>query len=154
MLKIAWLCFRMSSSFVCNNPSLQIHSFGKDRGKCNKTVDASISYFSTILTSDILILADSFHLLSNEAYRQRMSLPCNRFSTPCYECDPKARHFFDKNFIKAQFFWGKMCLFCHMTSVRFCRLIRDHDPAHTLSIICDFHLPVDFRLNILFPHIF
>jgi hypothetical protein len=25
---------------------------------------------------------------------------------------------------------------------------------HTPSIICDFHCPVDFRLDILFPHIF
>jgi hypothetical protein len=109
MLKIAWLCFRMSSSFEGNNPSLQIHSFGEDRGKCNKTVDASISNFSTILTSYKVILADSSHLPSNEAYRQRMSLPSYRFSTPCYECDPNARHIFDKNFIKAQFWWGKMC---------------------------------------------
>ncbi len=36
-----------------------------------------------------------------------------------------------------------------------CRLIIDHDPAHTRpSIICDFHFSVDFRLDILFPHIF
>jgi hypothetical protein len=25
---------------------------------------------------------------------------------------------------------------------------------HTTSIICDFHMPVDFMLDILFPHIF
>jgi hypothetical protein len=29
MLKNAWLCFRMSSSFIGNNPSLQIHSYNK-----------------------------------------------------------------------------------------------------------------------------
>jgi hypothetical protein len=69
MLKNAWLCFRISSSFVGNNPSLQIHSFSEDRGKCNKTCNASISDFSTILTSDILILADSSHLPRDEAYR-------------------------------------------------------------------------------------
>ncbi len=34
MLKKAWLCFRMSPSFVGNNPSLRIHSFSKDQGKC------------------------------------------------------------------------------------------------------------------------
>ncbi len=98
MLDIAWLCFRMSSSFVCNNPSLQIHSFSEDQGKCNKTVDASITDFSTILTSYNLILrlADSSHLPSSEAYRQRMSLPSYHFSTPCYECKPNARHFFIK----------------------------------------------------------
>ena len=101
MLKNAWLCFRMSSSFEGNNPSLQIHSFREDLGKCNKTVDASISDFSTILTRDIPILADSSHLPSDESYRQCLSLPCNRLSTPCYECKPNTRHFFDKSFIKA-----------------------------------------------------
>jgi hypothetical protein len=101
MLKNAWLCFRMSSSFVGNNPSLQIHSFSEDQGKCNKTCNPSITYFSTILTSHILILADSSHLPSNEAYRQCLSLPCNRLSTPCYECKPNALHCFDKIFIKA-----------------------------------------------------
>ena len=89
----ACLCFRMSSSFVGNNPSLQIHSFSEDRGKCNQTGNPSISDFSNNLTSDILTLADSSHLLSDEAYRQCLSLPCNRLSTPCYECKPNARHF-------------------------------------------------------------
>ncbi len=123
MLKNDCLCFRMASSFVSNNPSLQIHSFSEDRGKCNKTDNPSISYFSTILTSDILILADRSDLPSDEAYRQ--SLPCYRFkvSTPCYECKPNARHFFDKLFIKAGFCWGRMCPFCHMTSVIFFSLI-------------------------------
>jgi hypothetical protein len=99
--KTAWLCFRMPSSFVCNNPSLQIHSFSEDRGKCNKTGNPSISDFSTILTSDILILAESSHLPSDEAYRQRPTLPCYRLLTPGYECEPNARHLFDKIFIKA-----------------------------------------------------
>jgi hypothetical protein len=53
MLKNDCLCFKMSFSFVGNNPSLQIHSFSKDRGKCNKTGNPSMSDFSTILTSDI-----------------------------------------------------------------------------------------------------
>ncbi len=132
MLKNTWLCFRMSSSFEGNNPSLQIHSFGEDRGKCNKTVDASISDFSTILTSYNLILADSSHLASDEAYRQRMSLPSYPFLTPCYECDPNARHFFDKIFIKAQFCWGKNV---SILSYDICRLIRDHDPAHTIHYL-------------------
>jgi hypothetical protein len=51
MLRNAWLCFRMSSSFIGNNPSLQIHSFSEDRGKCNQTGNPSISDFSTNLTS-------------------------------------------------------------------------------------------------------
>ncbi len=74
MLKNAWLCFRISSSFVGNNPSLQIHSFSKDRGKCNTTVNPSMSDFSTILTSYNRILADSSHLPSDEAYRQHLSV--------------------------------------------------------------------------------
>ena len=56
MLKNDCLCFRMSSSFVGNNPSLQIHSFSEDRGKCNKIGNPSITDFSTILTSDIQFL--------------------------------------------------------------------------------------------------
>jgi hypothetical protein len=74
ILKNAWLCFRISSSFVGNNPSLQIHSLSKDRGKRKRSGNPSISDFSTILTSDILILADSSHLPSDEAYRQCLSL--------------------------------------------------------------------------------
>jgi hypothetical protein len=53
MLKSAWLCFRTSSSFVGNNPSLQIPSFSEDRGKGNKIGSPSIINFSTILTSHI-----------------------------------------------------------------------------------------------------
>jgi hypothetical protein len=131
-LRNAWLCFRVSSSFVGNNPSLQILSFSEDQGNWNKTGNPSLSYSSTFLTSDILILADSSHLPSDEAYRQRLSVPCYRISTPCYKCKLKARHFLDKIFYR-----------------RFEIMIQ-----HTTSIICDFHLPVDFRLDILFPHIF
>ncbi len=150
MLKNNCLCFRMSSSLVGNNPSLQIHSFSKDWEKCNKASNPSISDFSPILTSDILILADSSHLPSDEAYRQCLSLLWYRLSTPCYECKPYARHFFEKKIIKAWFCWGRMCLFCHMTSVGWLEIMIQHTP----SIVCDFHLPVDFRLDILFPHIF
>jgi hypothetical protein len=101
MLKNAWLCFIISSSFVGNNPSLQIHSFSENRGKCNKTGNPSISIFFTILTSYILILADISYIPSDEAYRQPLSLPCYRLSGPCYERKPNARHFPDKIFIKA-----------------------------------------------------
>jgi hypothetical protein len=59
-------------SFEGNNPLLQIHSFSKDQGECNKTGNASISDFSTILTSYNRILADSSRLSSDEAYRQLM----------------------------------------------------------------------------------
>ena len=107
MLKNYCLCFRVASSFVGSNPSLQIHSFSEDRGKCNKTGNPSISDFSTILTSDTPILADSSHLRSDEAYRQRLSLPCNRLSTPCYECKPNARHFSIKFSLKRDSAGGK-----------------------------------------------
>jgi hypothetical protein len=103
MLKNAWFCFRISSSFVGNNPSLQIHSLSEDQGKYNKTGNPCISDLSTILTSYIRILADSSYLPSDEAYRQRLPLPCylRLLLTPCYECNPNARYFFDKIFIKA-----------------------------------------------------
>ncbi len=98
MLKSAWHYFRISSSFVGNTAALQIHSFGEDQGKCNMTGNRSMSNFSTILTSHMLSLADSSCLPSDEAYRQRLSLPCYRSLMPCYECKP---NFFDKIFIKA-----------------------------------------------------
>ncbi len=60
------------------------------------------------------------------------------------------RDIFSKIFIKAWFCWGKMCLFCHMTSVSWLEILIQHTP----SIICDFQFTVDFRLDILFPHIF
>ncbi len=101
MLKNDCLCFRMASSFVGSDPSLQIHSFSEDRGKCNKTGNPSISDSSTILTSDTPILADDgSHLRSDEAYRQCLSLLCNRLSTPCYECKPNSRHFSTKFSLK------------------------------------------------------
>ncbi len=98
MLKNYCLCFSMSSSFVGNNPSLQIHSFSEDRGKCNKTCNASISDFATILTIDILILADSSHIPSDEAYRQCLSLPCNRLLTPCLRVQAQGATFFRQIF--------------------------------------------------------
>ncbi len=64
----------------------------------------------------------------------------------------QAQHetFFDKNFIKAWFCWGEMCQLCHIISVGWLEIMIQHTP----SIICDFHFPLDFRLNILLPHIF
>ncbi len=57
---------------------------------------------------------------------------------------------FPQIFIKAWFCWGEMCLFCHMISVGWLEIMIQHIP----SIICDFHFPVNLRLDILFPHIF
>ncbi len=141
---------------VGNNPSLQIHSFSEDWGNCNKTCNPSISDFSTILTSDIQILADSSHLPSDEAYRRCLSLPCNRLSTLCYECKHNARHFFDKIFIKAWFYWGEMCLFCHITSVSWLEIIIQHIRWHTihylwLSLPCRFQARHSFPSYLLIP---
>ena len=72
-----------------------------------QTGNPSISDFSANLTSDILILADSSHLPSAEAYRQCLSLPCNRLSTPCYECKPNTRHFSTKFSLKRGSAGGK-----------------------------------------------
>ncbi len=59
--------------------------------------------------------------------------------------------FFRQIFIKAPWFcWGEICLFCHTNSVGRLEIMIHHTP----SIICDFLFPVDFRLDILFPHIF
>ena len=152
MLKNDCLCFRTSSSFVGNNPSLQIQSFTEDRRKCNQTGNPSISDFSTILTSDILILADCSHLPSDEAYRQCLSLPSNHLSMPCYECKPNARHFFDEIFIKAWFCWGRTCLFCHMTSVGWLEIIIQHTIHYLwLSLPCRFQAWYSFPSYLLIP---
>ncbi len=98
MLKNTWLCFRISSSFVGNNPSLQIHSFSEDLGKCNKTGNPFITDFSTILTSHILILANSSHLPSDEAYRQCLSLPCYRFIDALLRVQAQRSTFYQQNF--------------------------------------------------------
>ncbi len=147
MLKNDCLCFRISSPFVGNNPSLQIHSFSEDRGNCNKTGNASISDFSTILASHIPILAESSHLPSDEAYRQRLSLPCYRLSTPCFECKLNTRHVFDKIFIKAWLCWG---LNVSILSHDICTLIRDHDPAYTIHYLW-LSLPSRFQAQHSFP---
>ncbi len=66
-------------------------SFSEVRGKCNKTVDPSISDFSSIRTSCMVSLADSSYLLSDEAYRRSLSLPTYLLSTPSYECKPNGQ---------------------------------------------------------------
>ncbi len=154
MLKSTWLCFRISSSFVCNNPSQLIHSFSENLGKCNKIGNPSITDFSTILTSDIRILADSSHLPSGEAYRQCLSLPCYCLSTPCYECKPKARHFFDKISLSVILLGENASV--SILSHDICRLMRDHHPAHAihylwLSLPCRFQAQYSFRSYLLIP---
>ncbi len=148
--KNAWVCFRISSSFIGNNPSLQIRSFCEDWGKCNKTGNPSIANFSTIPTSHILNLADTSYLLNDDSYTLSLSLLCYCLSTPCYECKSNARHFVAKLFIKACCCWEKMCLSYQVPSVDSLELTL----YHTSSNICDFHSPVDVGLNVPFPHIF
>ncbi len=106
--------------------------------------------FSTIPTNNILNLADCSYLLSDDAYRLSLSLLCYRLSTPSYECKPNVQHFFAKPFIKTCCCWETKCVClvkCHLGRLEL-MLYR------TSSNICDFLSPLDFGLNVLFPHIF
>jgi hypothetical protein len=125
MLKNAWPC----SGFKTGNPC--------------------ISDFSTILTSDIQILADSSHLPSDEATCKICPSHAIVYQRLATSASP-TRDIFSTKFSSKRGSWGKMGLFCQMTSVGCLEIMIQHTP----SIICDFHFPVDFRLVILFPHIF
>ncbi len=116
---------------------LQIHSesFSEDRGKCNQTGrNPSISDFSTNLTSDILILAVSSHLPSDEAYRQCLSPAGGPGPMPQSFIDAAAllrvqaqlerATFFRRNFHKSVvLLGGSVSILSH----DICKLIRDHD---------------------------
>ena len=69
---------------------------------------------------------------------------------PCWEGEPNARQFFAEIFIKRRFCSKKLCLLCCILSV--CRL--KNMICHSSSLDFDFHIPVDFGLNVLFPHNF
>ena len=69
---------------------------------------------------------------------------------PCWEGEPNVRQFFAEIFIKRRFFSKKLCLLCCILSVyRLQNMI-----CHLSSLGSDFHIPVDFGSNVLFPHIF
>ncbi len=86
MLKNAWFCFRISSSFIGNNPSLQIHSFSEDRGKRNKTGNPSISDFSTILTTRSKILSKMLCLIPDDPIGSDQLSSCNPALTRLAGC--------------------------------------------------------------------
>ena len=60
------------------------------------------------------------------------------------------RQFFAEIFIKRRFCSKKLCLLCCMLSA--CRL--QFMIYHLSSLGFDFHVPIDFGFNVLFPHIF
>ncbi len=116
MLKNAWLCFRISSSFVGNNPSLQIISFSEDRGKCNKTGIPSISNFSTILTS----------------YNRVLAPPMLSLIVALLRVQAQRATFFRQNFhLSVIMLGGNVSILSH----DICRLIIDYDPAHTIHYL-------------------
>ena len=84
MLMNAWICFRTSFSFVCNNPSLapQICSFGGNRGKCNQTCDPTDGLFSSVLMRQDLHVADSSYWPWNEAHEHSLSLSSHLLLMP------------------------------------------------------------------------
>ena len=118
--KNAWICFRTSFSWVGNNLSLQIRSFGENRGKCNRTCKPTNGFFSSALMRQDLHVADSSYLPWNEAYAHSRSLSSLLLSMPCWEGKPNGRHFFAEIFIKSWFCSKKLCLLRCMLSA--CRL--------------------------------
>jgi len=83
MLMNVRICFRTSFSFICNNPSLQISSFGGNRGKCNRTCDPTDGLFSSVLMRQDLHVADSSYLPWSEAYEHSLSLSSLLLLMPC-----------------------------------------------------------------------
>ncbi len=150
ILKKDWICFITSFSFVGINPSLQIRLFSENGGKCNRTCDPADGVFSSVPMRQDLIVADSSYLTWYEAYEHFLSLSSLLLWMPCWEGKPKERHFFTKIFIKRQSCSKNMCLFCCILSV-----YRLQFMIYLLSSLgFDFHIPVDFGFNVLFPHIF
>ena len=96
-----------------------------------------------------LHVADSSYLPWNEAYEHSLSLSSLLFSMPCWEGETNERHFFAEMFIKRWFYSEKLCLLCCILSVYRLQIM-----IYFLSSLdFDFHIPVDFGLNVLFPHI-
>ena len=83
MRKNAWICFRTSFSFVCNDPSLQICSFGGNRGKCNQQCYPTDGLFCSVLMKQDLLVADCSYLSWNEANEHSLSLSSHLLLMPC-----------------------------------------------------------------------
>ena len=150
VLKNAWICLITSFSFVGNNPSLQIRSISENRGKCNRTCDPTDRLFSSVPMRQDLNVADSSYLPWYEANEHSLSLSSLLLSMPCWEGEPNARQFFAEIFIKRRFCFKKLCLLCWILSVHRLQILI----YHLYSLGIDFLIPVDFGLNVLFPHIF
>ena len=70
----AWICFTTSSSSLGNNPSQQNHWIRENRGECSQTCEPTSRVFSSILTRQDLLVADSIFLQCYEAYDHSLSL--------------------------------------------------------------------------------
>ncbi len=147
MLKNAWICFITSFSFACNNPSLQIRSFGKNRGKCNRTRDPTDRLFSAVPTRQDLNVADSSYLLWYEAYQHSLSVSSLLLSMPCWEGEPNVRHFFAEIFVKRRFCLKNLCLLCSILSVYRLQIMI----CHLFSLGFDFSHPRGFCAECSFP---
>jgi hypothetical protein len=150
MRKNAWICFSTSFSFVCSNPSLQIRSFGGNRGKCNQQYDPTDGLFCSFLMRQDLHVADSSYLLWNEAYEHCLTLVSHLLLMPCWEGKPNERHFFADIFIKQWFCSKHLCRICCMLSVYGLQFMI----SPSLSLGFNFHIQIDFGFNDLFSHIF
>ncbi len=150
VLKNAWICLRASFSSVGNNPSLRIHSIRENRAKCYWTCDPTDEVFSSVLMRQDLLVADSSYLPWYEAYERSLALSSHLLLTPCGEGEPKQQQFLAEMFIKRRFWSKKMCRYCCMLSLYWLQFMI----YHASSLGFDFHIPIDFGLNVLFSHIF
>ncbi len=83
MWKNVWICFRTSFSCVCNNPPLQIRSFGGNWGKCNQQCNPTYGHFCSALMRQDLHVADCSYLSWNEACEHCVSLSSHLLLMPC-----------------------------------------------------------------------
>ncbi len=133
VLKNACICFRTSFSWVGNNPSLQIHSYCENRAKCEWTCDPNDEVFSSVLTKQDLLVADSSYQLWYEAYELSLSLWSHLLLMPCWEASPTSNNFLQKCLLKDDSARRK-CVYI----VAFC-LYTDYSPwfntyPHSVSI--------------------
>ena len=146
-----WICFRTSSSTLGNNPSLQNHSFGGNRGKCNQACEQTSAIFSFVLMRHNLLVADCSYLSQIEASGHFLFFSYLLYLMPCWECKPNGRHFLLKYFIKALSCVKNLCLSCCMLSQYLRRSKSMSDCVALIGI--NFHIPVVLRVNVLFPYI-
>jgi len=144
-----WICFRTSFPSLGNYPSLQNHSLGRNLGKCNQTCEQTNGIISFVLMRNNLLVADLSYGWWIESNWHFQFLSCRFYSVPCWERKPNGQPFFLEWFIKAQFWVKKLCLYCFILYLR--RFQSIHYGVALIAL--NFHVPVDFRLNVLFPFI-